>query len=106
MRSEHDDQRMAGPNLPPPFSASTVEIVCRALGEAVRGHQIANLLAVPKLSEDASEARNAKWKRLFNAVAVAQNRQRDGRPLLRLSARSCSRCGSSRQRSSRRIAFP
>src|SRR3954447_12648064 len=68
MRSEHDDQRMAGPNLPPPLSASTVEIVCRALGEAVRGHQIANLLAVPKLSEDASEACNAKWKRFFNAV--------------------------------------
>ena len=75
---------MAALNPPPPFSASTVEMVCRALGEAVRGHQIANLIAVLKVSEDASEARNTKWKRLFNAVAAAQNRQRDGRPLLRL----------------------
>lgn len=75
---------MAAPNAPPPFSASTVEMVCRAVGEAVRGHQIANLIAVLKVSEDASEARNTKWKRLFNAVAAAQNRQRDGRPLLRL----------------------
>jgi len=73
-----------GPNLPPPFTASTVEMVCRALGEAVRGDQIANLIAVLKVSEAASEARATKWKRLFNAVAAAQNRQGDGRPLLRL----------------------
>lgn len=59
-------------------------MICRALGEAVRGHQIANLVAVLKISEDASEARNTKWKRLFNAVAAAQDRQHDGRPLLHL----------------------
>ncbi|GAB3253143.1 TIGR02391 family protein [Arthrobacter pigmenti] len=75
---------MAAPNSPPPFAASTVEMVCRALGEAVRGHQITNLIVVLKVDEDASEARNTKWKRLFNAVAAAQNRQGDGRPLLRL----------------------
>ena len=79
-----DNQRVPGPNSPPPFDASTVEMVCRARGEAVRGHQIANLIPVLKVSKDASEARNTKWKRLFNAVAMAQNRQRDGRPLLRL----------------------
>lgn len=72
-------------SLPPPaFSASTVEMVCRALGEAVRGHQIANLVAELKVIEDASEVGNTKWKRLFNAVVEAQNRQRDGRPLLRI----------------------
>ena len=43
---------MAAPNPPPPFSASTVEMVCRALGEAVRGHQIANLIAALKIRED------------------------------------------------------
>ncbi|MGH2885635.1 MAG: TIGR02391 family protein [Solirubrobacteraceae bacterium] len=75
---------MAVPNLLPTFSASTIEMVCRGLGEAVRGHQIANLLAALKVDEDASEACNTKWKRLFNAVVAAQNRQHDGRPLLRL----------------------
>lgn len=65
-----DDQRVPGPSLPPPFTASTVEMVCRALGEAVRGHQIADLLAVLKVSEGASEASATNWKRLFNAVAV------------------------------------
>lgn len=59
-------------------------MVCRALGDAVTGHQIANLIAVLKVDEDASEAHSTKWKRLFNAVVDAQNRQRDGRPLLRL----------------------
>jgi uncharacterized protein (TIGR02391 family) len=77
---------VAAPNPPLPFSASTVEMVCRALGEAVRGHQIVNLIAALKIREDPEEARNTKWKRLFNAVAAAQNRQRDGRPLLRLVA--------------------
>ena len=59
-------------------------MICRALGDAVRGHQIAKLLAALKIHEDPGEERNTKWKRLFNAVAAAQNRQRDGRPLLRL----------------------
>lgn len=59
-------------------------MVCRALGEAVRGHQIANLIAVLHVSEDEVEMHNTKWKRLFNAVVAAQNRQSDGRPLLRL----------------------
>ena len=75
---------MTPSNLPPaPFSASAVEMICCALGEAVRGHQIANLLATLKIREGPGEERNTKWKRLFNAVAAAQNRQRDGRPLLR-----------------------
>jgi uncharacterized protein (TIGR02391 family) len=73
--------------LPPePFSASTVEMVCRALGEAVTGPQIPNLVAPLKVSEADGEDRNTKWKRLFNTVAAAQNRQQDGRPLLRLVA--------------------
>lgn len=69
---------------PPAFSPSTVEMVCRALGDAVRGHQIRNLIAPLKAPEAPGEERNTKWKRLFNSVAQAQNRQRDGRPLLRL----------------------
>jgi uncharacterized protein (TIGR02391 family) len=69
---------------PPPFSASAVEMVCRALGDGVRGHQIANLVAALKIHEGPGEKRDTKWKRLFNAVVAAQNRQLDGRPLLRL----------------------
>lgn len=48
------------------------------------GPQIPDLIAPLKVKEDAGEERNTKWKRLFNAVAEAQNRQQDGRPLLRL----------------------
>ncbi len=51
-------------------------MICRALGDAVRGHQIANLLAAGKIHEGPGEERNTKWKRLFNAVAAAQNRRR------------------------------
>ncbi|USX48008.1 TIGR02391 family protein [Dietzia kunjamensis] len=75
---------MAAPASPPPFTAADIEMICRALGEGVRGHQITDLISALKVEEDATEERNTKWKRLFNAVATAQNRQGDGRPLLRL----------------------
>ena len=61
-------------------------MVCRALGDAVRGHQITNLIAPLKAPEAEGAASGTKWKRLFNAVVTAQNRQQDGRPLLRLVA--------------------
>lgn len=67
---------------PAPFDASTVEQVCRQLAEAVTGSQIPNLIQRLNYPEDVEGA--TKWKRLFNAVAYAQNRQRDGQPLLRL----------------------
>jgi uncharacterized protein (TIGR02391 family) len=72
--------------IPPAFEAATVEMVCRALGEAVTGSQIPNLIAPLGAPESVEEQRNTKWKRLFNAVATAQNRQQDGRPLIRLVA--------------------
>lgn len=59
-------------------------MVCRALGDAVRGHQIANLIAPLKVPEGPGAETGTKWKRLFNAVVAAQNRQGDGRPLIRL----------------------
>lgn len=68
----------------PSFSGPAVEAVCRELAEAVTGVQITNLLAVLKVQESSAEQSNTKWKRLFNAVAQAQNRQGDGRPLIRL----------------------
>lgn len=69
---------------PEPFSASTVEMVCRALGEAVTSGQIQNLISSLKVPEPTSEVRNTKWMRLFNAVPAAQNRQHDRRPPVRL----------------------
>lgn len=78
---------MSTPSAPTPpaaFSAPTIEAVCRILGEAVLGSQIPQLIAPLKAPEPPGEERNTKWKRLFNAVVVAQNRQHDGRPLLKL----------------------
>lgn len=75
-----------GSRIPQMFPASTVEMVCRALGDAVLGSQIPNLIAPLCPAETPDEARNTKWKRLFNAVAIAQNSQKDGRPLIRLVA--------------------
>jgi uncharacterized protein (TIGR02391 family) len=68
----------------PPFSASMIEEVCKVLADAVTGPQIPNLIAPLKVSEPPGDERNTKWKRLFNAVAERQNRQQDGRPLIRL----------------------
>lgn len=68
----------------PAFSASTVEQVCKVLADAVTGSQIPNLIAALKVRESPGDEQNTKWKRLFNAVAERQNRQRDGRPLVRL----------------------
>jgi uncharacterized protein (TIGR02391 family) len=69
---------------PPPFSSSAVERICQVLGDAVTGAEIPNLIAELKAPEASGEKQNTKWKRLFNAVATAQNRQQDGRPLIRL----------------------
>lgn len=70
---------------PPPFPASVIEQVCQVLGDAVTGTEIPNLIApLNKTSESEQDRGNTKWKRLFNAVAAAQNRMRDGRPLIRL----------------------
>src|ERR1700677_5139367 len=73
--------------MPPgPFSPATVEQIRRVLAEAVTGAQIPNLIAPLNAAEQPGEEVGTKWKRLFNAVAVAQNRQQDGRPLVRLIA--------------------
>ena len=36
---------MAAPASPPPFTAADIEMICRALGEGVRGHQITDLIS-------------------------------------------------------------
>jgi hypothetical protein len=74
----------AGRHIPPPFSPAVIEQICQVLTDAVTGSQIPNLIAPLKVAEPPGEERNAKWKRLFNAVAERQNRNQDGRALIRL----------------------
>jgi uncharacterized protein (TIGR02391 family) len=69
-------------DAPAAWPAAAIEMVCRALAEACTGPQIPNLVA--GLRADPGPDGETKWKRLFNAVVEAQNRQGDGRPLLRL----------------------
>jgi uncharacterized protein (TIGR02391 family) len=68
----------------PAFSASAAEQVCKVLADAVTSSQIPNLIAALQVTEAAGDEQNSKWMRLFNAVAAKQNRQQDGRPLMRL----------------------
>jgi uncharacterized protein (TIGR02391 family) len=68
----------SGSNIPQ-HSAETIEMVCKALADAVTGPQIPSLIARLKPRYDTDGA--TKWKRLFNAVVDAQNRQQDGQPL-------------------------
>lgn len=70
-----------GPQIPT-FSASSIEMVCKVLADGCTGAQIPNLIAPLKPADDQAGA--TKWKRLFNTVVEAQNRQADGRPLIRL----------------------
>jgi uncharacterized protein (TIGR02391 family) len=70
----------------PPFSAAAIEAVCRELGELVIGSQIAGLLTPLRYKEPPGAASGTKWKRLYNAVVAKQNKQSDGRPLIRLIA--------------------
>jgi hypothetical protein len=50
----------------------------------VTGSQIPNLIAPLLMTEKPGDEQLAKWKRLFNAVAIKQNEQKDGRPLIRV----------------------
>ncbi|HEX6689083.1 MAG TPA: TIGR02391 family protein [Solirubrobacterales bacterium] len=68
----------------PPFSAAATEAVCRELGELVIGSQITGLIAPLKIPASIDDGTGTKWKRLFNAVVYRQNKQGDGRPLIRL----------------------
>lgn len=75
---------MAAPaTVPPPFSASAIEEVCKVLGDAVKGDQIPKLIAPLKVPEDPNGP-STKWKWLFNAVIARQNKSLDGKALIRL----------------------
>lgn len=67
-----------------PFSSQHLEAICRVLGHTdhgLSGTQIGRLLqeiSVPDVDPD-----NTKWKRLFNALATAQNQHGVGNHLIR-----------------------
>jgi hypothetical protein len=67
----------------PPFSASTIEEVCKVLAETMTGPQIPNIIAPLKVPE-APGGPGTKWKRLFNAVIARQNKSQNGTGLVRL----------------------
>jgi uncharacterized protein (TIGR02391 family) len=73
----------ASVTVPPPFSASAIEEVCKVLGDAVTGDQIPNLIAPLKVPGEPGGP-GTKWKRLFNAVVARQNKSQDGKGLVRL----------------------
>lgn len=56
------------------------------LAEAVTGSQIPRLIAAIRVTEAPGAGQPSKWTRLYDAVAERQNKQQDGRPLLRLVA--------------------
>ena len=73
----------ASVTVPPQFSASAIEEVCKVLADAVTGPQIPNLIAPLKVPEE-PDGPGTKWKRLFNAVVARQNKSQDGKALVRL----------------------
>ncbi|MGH3279296.1 MAG: TIGR02391 family protein [Trebonia sp.] len=73
----------ASATVPPSFSASVIEEVCKVLADSVTGPQIPNLIAPLKVAEE-PDAPGTKWKRLFNAVVARQNKSKDGKGLVRL----------------------
>jgi uncharacterized protein (TIGR02391 family) len=74
----------ASATVPPAFSASAIEEVCKVLGDVVSGGQIPNLIAPLKVNGEPGTEEGTKWKRLFNAVIARQNKSQDGKALVRL----------------------
>jgi uncharacterized protein (TIGR02391 family) len=67
----------------PPFSAQKLEAACRVLGDTDRGlraPEIGYLLQDCRV--DDVDRGNTKWKRLFNALAGAQNKHQVGNHLI------------------------
>jgi hypothetical protein len=67
----------------PPFDSQHLEAVCRVLADTqqgLTGSQIQRLLQEIKVEDVSPEL--AKWKRLFNAIAGAQNKRQLGNHLI------------------------
>lgn len=73
---------MSGDSNISAHSAAMIEMVCKALADAVTGSQIPSVIGSLNSTQDVDRA--TKWTRLYSAVVEAQNRQQDGRPLAKL----------------------
>lgn len=73
-------------NTIPPFSAATIEGVCREIAELYNGNQISQILGESGLSSQDPGTGITKWTRLTVSVSAQQAnpKQNDGRPLIRL----------------------
>jgi uncharacterized protein (TIGR02391 family) len=67
----------------PPFNSSQLEAACKVLADTtngLKGDEIGHILADMKVSDP--DAGGTKWKRLFNALAQAQNKHQVGNHLI------------------------
>ena len=73
----------------PCFSASSLEAACKVLGETttgLTGPEIGHILADMGIADP--DPTNTKWKRLFNALAMAQNKHQVGNHLIMFTNRA------------------
>jgi hypothetical protein len=73
----------------PPFSSQHLEAACKVLGDTERGltgSEIGHLLQEVKVTDVSPEM--TKWKRLFNALAEAQNKYQVGNHLIMFITRA------------------
>jgi len=67
----------------PMFPGGTAETVAKIIGDLYSGSELTRLCAEVPLRDDPGEGQT-KWRRLAHALSAQQQRQRDGRPVLRL----------------------
>jgi uncharacterized protein (TIGR02391 family) len=75
----------------PCFNASSLEAACKVLADTttgLSGSEIGHILADMQLPDP--DASGTKWKRLFNALAFAQNRHQVGNHLIMFITRALS----------------
>src|SRR4051812_23054979 len=65
----------------PPFNAGQLEAICRELGEAMTGTQLSRLLPDAGIADISNES--TKWKRLYEALATRQAKDKKGNVVCR-----------------------
>lgn len=67
----------------PPFSESDLRAIGKCLGVAATHSEFGSLIRDAGLSEDTNTSGLAKWQRVYNALAKAQNSTRTGNPAMK-----------------------
>lgn len=68
----------------PAFDHGTIEFISQHISDIFTGSQITQILRDSQMAKHDICHSDTKWKRLAQAVATQQQRQRDGRPLIKL----------------------